>query len=359
MPRPARRSSRRSSRATTSSMSSASSWPMARHAAPGRRYLIQHSAGSGKSNSIAWLAHQLIGLEHDGRRVFDSIIVVTDRVILDKQIKDTIKQFVQVGSTVTHADHSGDLRQAIEAGKKIIITTVQKFPFIYQEIGDSHRGNTFAIIIDEAHSSQGGQATSRMSQALSEVGGARGRRDVRGCDQPHHGLAQDAAQRQLLRLHRHSEEQDAGDLRRAVRGRGPDQAPAVPQLHHEAGHPGGLHPRRARQLHADPELLQARQDGRGRSRVRRAQGQQEAPPLRREQRPCDPAQGRDHGRSLPRPRPGAEQDRRQGPGDGGHQQHRARASSTTSRSAITSRSARARTGTSSPSLASPSTTGSR
>ena len=137
----------------------------------GQRYLIQHSAGSGKSNSIAWLAHQLIGMEHDDHQVFDSIIVVTDRLILDKQIKDTIKQFVQVGSTVTHADHSGDLRQAIESGKKIIITTVQKFPFIYQAIGDSHRGNTFAIIIDEAHSSQGGQATGRMSQALSEVGG--------------------------------------------------------------------------------------------------------------------------------------------------------------------------------------------
>jgi len=137
----------------------------------GHRYLIQHSAGSGKSNSIAWLAHQLIGLEHYSRRVFDSIIVVTDRLILDKQIKDTIKQFVQVGSMVTHADHSGDLRKAIESGKKIIITTVQKFPFIYQAIGDSHRGNSFAIIIDEAHSSQGGQATSRMSQALSEVDG--------------------------------------------------------------------------------------------------------------------------------------------------------------------------------------------
>ncbi len=136
----------------------------------GQHYLIQHSAGSGKSNSIAWLAHQLIGLEHGDQHVFDSIIVVTDRLILDKQIKDTIKQFVQVGSTVTHADHSGDLRQAIESGKKIIITTVQKFPFIYQAIGDSHRGNTFAIIIDEAHSSQGGQATSRMSQALSEAG---------------------------------------------------------------------------------------------------------------------------------------------------------------------------------------------
>jgi type I restriction enzyme R subunit len=136
----------------------------------GQRYLIEHSAGSGKSNSIAWLAHQLIGLEDQGLRVFDSIIVVTDRVLLDQQIRDTIKQFVQVGSTVTHAEHSGDLREAIEAGKKIIITTVQKFPFIYQEIGDSHRGNTFALIIDEAHSSQGGTATSRMSEALSEAG---------------------------------------------------------------------------------------------------------------------------------------------------------------------------------------------
>lgn len=136
----------------------------------GKRYLIQHSAGSGKSNSIAWLAHQLIGLEHKGQNAFDSIIVVTDRVILDKQISDTIKQFAQVGSTVTHAEHSGDLRQAIEAGKKVIITTVQKFPFIYEEIGDAHRGNTFAIIIDEAHSSQGGRATAKMSEALSEGG---------------------------------------------------------------------------------------------------------------------------------------------------------------------------------------------
>jgi len=136
----------------------------------GRRYLIQHSAGSGKSNSIAWLAHQLIGLEREGKRVFDSIIVVTDRVILDGQIRDTIRQFAQVRSTVTHANSAAELRAAIEAGKKIIITTVQKFPFIYKEIGDAHRGNTFAIIIDEAHSSQGGQATGRMSEALAEAG---------------------------------------------------------------------------------------------------------------------------------------------------------------------------------------------
>ena len=80
----------------------------------GRRYLIQHSAGSGKSNSIAWLAHQLIGLARDGTQVFDSIIVVTDRRILDKQIRDTIKQYAQVGATVGHAERSGDLRRFID-----------------------------------------------------------------------------------------------------------------------------------------------------------------------------------------------------------------------------------------------------
>ena len=122
----------------------------------GRRYLIQHSAGSGKSNSIAWLAHQLIGLSKDDAPVFDSIIVVTDRVILDRQIHDTIRQYAQVGATVAHADRSGDLRKFIEAGKKIIISTVQKFPFILDEIGNEQRGRQFAIIIDEAHSSQAG-----------------------------------------------------------------------------------------------------------------------------------------------------------------------------------------------------------
>lgn len=136
----------------------------------GRRYLIQHSAGSGKSNSIAWTAHQLVGVEHGGKPAFDSIIVVTDRVILDQQIRDTIKQFAQVNALVGHAEHSGDLRRFIEGGKKVIITTVQKFPFILDEIGDDQRGRHFAIIIDEAHSSQGGKTSAAMSMALSEAG---------------------------------------------------------------------------------------------------------------------------------------------------------------------------------------------
>ena len=137
----------------------------------GQRYLIQHSAGSGKSNSIAWLAHQLIGLEKDDSPVFDSIIVVTDRKILDKQIRDTIRQYAQIRSTVGHAERSGDLRRFIEMGKKIIISTVQKFPFILDEIGNEQRGRSFAIIIDEAHSSQGGRTSSAMAQALSKAGG--------------------------------------------------------------------------------------------------------------------------------------------------------------------------------------------
>ena len=136
----------------------------------GKRYLIQHSAGSGKSNSIAWLAHQLIGLRKDGATVFDSIVVVTDRRILDRQIRDTIKQYAQVGATVGHAERSGDLRRFIESGKKIIVSTVQKFPFILDEIGNEQRGRRFAIVIDEAHSSQGGRTSAAMAQALSAAG---------------------------------------------------------------------------------------------------------------------------------------------------------------------------------------------
>ena len=134
----------------------------------GKRFLIQHSAGSGKSNSIAWLAHQLIGLEKKDKTLFDSIVVVTDRRVLDKQIRDTIKQFAQVSTTVgAVTEGSQQLREFIQAGKKIIITTVQKFPFILDEIGNEHRNHKFAIIIDEAHSSQGGRTSAKMNIALS------------------------------------------------------------------------------------------------------------------------------------------------------------------------------------------------
>ena len=140
----------------------------------GARYLVQHSAGSGKSNSIAWLAHQLIGLQGARAPLFDSVIVVTDRRILDRQIRETIRQFAQVGATVGAAHSAHQLRTLLEDGKRIIITTVQKFPFILDAIGDEHRGRNFSIIIDEAHSSQGGRVAAAMSMALGEAGAAGG-----------------------------------------------------------------------------------------------------------------------------------------------------------------------------------------
>lgn len=133
----------------------------------GKKYLIQHSAGSGKSNSIAWLAHQLIGLEENGHPMIDSVLVVTDRRILDKQIRNTIKQFMQIKNTVVWAEHSGDLRKAIQDGKRIIISTIEKFPYIISEIGQEHKNNKFAIIIDEAHSGQSGRNSANMNLALS------------------------------------------------------------------------------------------------------------------------------------------------------------------------------------------------
>ncbi|MGC7847673.1 type I restriction endonuclease subunit R [Desulforudis sp. 1088] len=158
----------------------------------GRCYLIQHSAGSGKSNSIAWLAHQFVRsvkgevgsvkktehspiTPHTSHFVFDSIIVVTDRRILDQQIRDTVKQFAQISSTIGAVTGEGSsktkqLANFLASGKKIIISTLQTFPFILDEIGSEHRGRRFAIIIDEAHSSQGGRTSAKMSMALSEAG---------------------------------------------------------------------------------------------------------------------------------------------------------------------------------------------
>jgi len=136
----------------------------------GKRYLIQHSAGSGKSNSISWLAHQLVGLfdKKDTNSIFDSIIVVTDRIVLDSQIQRTIKQFEQVEGIVEHIDKgSKHLKEALEEGKKIIITTIQKFPYIVNEIGELP-GNKFAIIIDEAHSSQSSNMQSKLNETLAK-----------------------------------------------------------------------------------------------------------------------------------------------------------------------------------------------
>ncbi len=140
----------------------------ARHHGPGQRYLIQHSAGSGKSFTIAWLAHQL-SILHDAedRRVFDSIVVVTDRRILDRQLQHTIRQFERTLGVVENIDQtSRQLKDALEAGRTIIVTTLQKFPVIAEQIGRLP-GQRFAVIVDEAHSSQSGETTKSLKAVLA------------------------------------------------------------------------------------------------------------------------------------------------------------------------------------------------
>lgn len=140
----------------------------ARSMGAGQRYLIQHSAGSGKSFTIAWLAHQLSTL-HDfsNRRVFDSIIVITDRRVLDRQLQTTMRQFEQTLGVVENIDTtSRQLKEALESGKTIIVTTLQKFPVIAKEIGELP-GKRFALIVDEAHSSQSGESTKSLKAVLS------------------------------------------------------------------------------------------------------------------------------------------------------------------------------------------------
>ncbi len=133
----------------------------------GNRFLIQHSAGSGKSNSITWLAYQLVGLLKDNQPVVDSVIVVTDRVNLDKQIRDNIRSFQKLSNVVAWADSSDTLATALKGGKKIIITIVHKFPFILDAIGSTLKNSRFAIIIDEAHSSQNGSMSAKMNIGVS------------------------------------------------------------------------------------------------------------------------------------------------------------------------------------------------
>ncbi len=146
---------------------------VAREEGAGHRYLLQHSAGSGKSNTIGWLAHQLSTLHtHEDEKVFDSVIVITDRTVLDEQLRDTIKQFqsnpgVVVSVYAQEGAKSASLASALKKGAMIIVVTLQTFPFVIKEIHESKAllGRKFAVIIDEAHSSQSG-ATSRQLRAV-------------------------------------------------------------------------------------------------------------------------------------------------------------------------------------------------
>lgn len=137
----------------------------------GQRFLIQHSAGSGKSNSITWLAYQLVGLLDGTQALLDSVIVVTDRVNLDNQIKNNIIAFKRLQNLVAWADSAETLLDHLSSGKKIIITIVHKFPYILEAIGGELKHKRFGIIIDEAHSSQNGSLSAKMNIALSGNGG--------------------------------------------------------------------------------------------------------------------------------------------------------------------------------------------
>jgi len=141
----------------------------ARENGAGKNYLIQHSAGSGKSNSIAWAAHNLSDL-HDAndRKVFDKIIIITDRRVLDRQLRDTVSQFEQQHDVVRGVTSSVELREALEDKTKIIVSTLQKFPIIVEDI-ERLSGKTFAVIVDEAHSSQSGESTKALKQTLSKL----------------------------------------------------------------------------------------------------------------------------------------------------------------------------------------------
>jgi type I restriction enzyme R subunit len=154
----------------------------------GKNYLIQHSAGSGKSNSIAWLSYRLSSLhDENNTRIFDSVIVITDRKVLDSQLQNTIYQFEHKDGVVQKIDKdSQQLADALTAGSNIIITTLQKFPFILEKIGEIP-ARKYAVIIDEAHSSQGGEATKKMKEVLS----AKSLEDAEK-DEAYSGLEEDA-----------------------------------------------------------------------------------------------------------------------------------------------------------------------
>lgn len=139
---------------------------------PGHNYLIQHSAGSGKSNSIAWTAYRLASLHNDDNvAIFNSVIIVTDRKVLDSQLQDTINGFDHTLGSVVLIDEkksSKDLLKAVQNGKRIIVTTLQKFPVIYDLVGDT-TGKAFAVIVDEAHSSQTGHSAMKLKMALADT----------------------------------------------------------------------------------------------------------------------------------------------------------------------------------------------
>ena len=186
----------------------------AREQGAGQDYLIEHSAGSGKSNTIAWLAHRLSTLFSDANeQVFHKVIVITDRTVLDRQLQRTIYQFDHTPGVVMRIDEdSAQLAAALEdSTSKIIISTLQKFPYVLGKIaGTELGGKRYAVIVDEAHSSQGGDAAARLRQAIGADNEAAAGRDAARVPGPD---AAQAAEPVVLRVHRDADVADAEPVR--------------------------------------------------------------------------------------------------------------------------------------------------
>ena len=293
----------------------------ARATGAGQRYLVQHSAGSGKSFTIAWVAHQLSTLHGaDDRRVFDSIVVVTDRRVLDRQLQSTIRQFEQTLGVVENIDTtSRQLKDALEAGKTIIVTTLQKFPVIAAEIGQLP-GKRFALIVDEAHSSQSGESTKSLKAVLSPASLEDAEREESGAETPEEALenailAEMEKRGPLPNLSTFAFTATPKSKTLELFGTGrPDGSFAPFHLYsmRQAIEEGFILDVLASYT-TYQGLLAAVEDGRGRSALREEEGGVAAAILRRPASARDRRQGPDHGRALRRARAGP--DRRSGEGD--------------------------------------------
>jgi type I restriction enzyme R subunit len=302
----------------------------AREHGAGQSYLVEHSAGSGKSNSIAWLAHRLSSLHDAGdRKVFDKVVIITDRLVLDRQLQETVYQFEHVHGVVVRIDRdSAQLAEALAGEQaRIIVTTLQKFPFVLDKI-EALPARRYAVIVDEAHSSQTGEAAADLRRALS-ASSEQEKLDA--------AESEDAA-----------EEAKRGDgqdlLARSLAGRGrpgnlsflaftatpkaktlelfgtPVETaeggalPAVPPVLDAPGDRRGIHSRRARELHDLQNLLPDREGDQGRPGVRQGACAAGDRALRDAASAQPRPTRRDRRRALPRQR--CEEDRREGEGDG-------------------------------------------
>ena len=295
---------------------------------PGHNYLVEHSAGSGKSNTIGWLAHRLASL-HDtaDERVFDSVIVITDRVVLDQQLQDTIYQFEHKRGVVQRIDKSSrQLAEALESAVPIVVTTLQKFPFVSRQLlrmaeerGADGTGTLptrrCAVIVDEAHSSQGGETATDLKEVL---GGERLREEAgkRAAEEGREDM--EALFRSMAKRGRQANLSffafTATPKHKTLAVFGRDGKPVHRYTMRQAIEEG-VHPRRAQALHHVRDVLPPAQGMRGRPRRGAQEGGAGAGPLHETASPQHRAEDRGDGRALPGRHPPP--DRRPGQGDGG------------------------------------------